>query len=104
MKMSVWWHHAFLRRKRSTSEMILDISKAWIHGLSKDVQEDKIVPKDFRLTAIFTDLDAKVRKARDQLIPDEQRKSMVRIRSVPSERPISPQPWDDGDLEVFTDE
>merc|ERR1719193_1952346 len=67
----IWWHRSFLRRvdmeareerlclspwpDGPTDVLELDVAKAWIGGLHKDLQDHREVPAKFRLVAIFAD-------------------------------------------------
>jgi len=54
LKMKVWWHHSFLRQLplHEGGGYELLVTKEWINGLHYD-WEDKLVPAEFFLQAIF---------------------------------------------------
>jgi len=62
-KLELWWHHSFLQRREANGDaadgvevLVVDVPKAWIGGLHKDMEKHKKTPADFTLTAIFDDL------------------------------------------------
>jgi len=57
LRLKVWWHHAFLRQALD-SDLVLEVSKAWIDGLQRDMVRNRLTPANFTVTAIFEDLEA----------------------------------------------
>lgn len=52
-RISVWWNYAYLHRSGGT--LALQVSKAFINGLQKDMGASMLVPEDFRVVAEFVD-------------------------------------------------
>jgi len=62
-KVDLWWHHSFLQRRqvdapggRAVEVLAVDVPKAWVGGLHKDMDKHKKAPADFSLSATFDDL------------------------------------------------
>merc|ERR1712048_68383 len=52
-KVKAWWHHSYLQVLNRGKEFVMDIGKAWIDGLAKDMAYNRLTPADFRLVATF---------------------------------------------------
>lgn len=62
-RIGVWWHYSYLLkngentiREGDDNALFLDIHKAFIGGLHKDMQKNKLAPESFRISASFVDL------------------------------------------------
>mmetsp|Transcript_42319 Transcript_42319/g.106664 ORF Transcript_42319/g.106664 Transcript_42319/m.106664 type:complete len:587 (-) Transcript_42319:42-1802(-) len=68
-RLRVWWHHSFLHRvapgisagspssiSGSTPLLRIDVPKAWVSGLHKDLDKHRKAPEHFKFSATFEDL------------------------------------------------
>jgi len=56
IKLKAWWNRAFLFKDLSFGLLVMDISKAWVDGLQKDMSRHQVVPENFRLKATFREI------------------------------------------------
>jgi len=69
-KLRVWWHHSFLHRVApngggtgsSPPLLKVDVPKAWVSGLHKDLDKHRKAPENFKFSATFEDLGSEVVK------------------------------------------
>lgn len=52
-KVAAWWHHSYLQVVNRGKHFVMDIGKAWIDGLARDVAKNRLTPANFRLVATF---------------------------------------------------
>mmetsp|Transcript_72299 Transcript_72299/g.186463 ORF Transcript_72299/g.186463 Transcript_72299/m.186463 type:complete len:569 (-) Transcript_72299:54-1760(-) len=62
LKLSAWWQHAYLQRRKRFGESVedllqLQLSKPFVDGMQADMVKHKKTPASFQLTAVFHDLD-----------------------------------------------
>lgn len=55
-RIEVWWHYAFLLKHGDV--LALEVTKAFVGGLQRDMEKHRIVPEDFRVVAVFDSLTA----------------------------------------------
>jgi hypothetical protein len=57
-KLRVWWHQSYLHAGCEDSQgkpqrLVLQVQKAWIDGVHRDLEDHEIVPINFMITATF---------------------------------------------------